>query len=99
MAQRGIRTAAMLLGLLLGGAVTLSWAAAAGHHSEFSLTEEIFRWINFIVLAVILYVVISKFLPGVLANRRQQIERAITEAKASRAEAQRLLQENQRKTA
>ena len=98
MARKGMRTWAVLLGLLLWGAVTLSWAAA-GHHSEFNLTEEIFRWINFIVLAVILYVVVAKFLPGVLANRRQQIERAITEAKASRAEAQQLLQENQRKTA
>jgi F-type H+-transporting ATPase subunit b len=34
-----------------------------------------------------------------LADRRQKIEQAIEEAKASRAEAQRLLQENQSKTA
>jgi F-type H+-transporting ATPase subunit b len=79
--------------------VTLSWAAAGGHHAEFSLTEELFRWINFIVLAVILYVVVSKVLPGILADRRQKIAEAIEEAKAGRAEAQRLLQDNQRKTA
>jgi F-type H+-transporting ATPase subunit b len=99
MTRRGIRTGAVLLGLLLGGVVTLSWAAAGGHHAEFSLTEELFRWINFIVLAVILYVVVSKVLPGILADRRQKIAEAIEEAKAGRAEAQRLLQDNQRKTA
>jgi F-type H+-transporting ATPase subunit b len=97
MARRGIPTWAMLLGLLLG-AVTQGWAAA-GHHAEFSLTEEVFRWINFIVLAVVLYVVVSKVLPGVLADRRQKIAQAIEEAQAGRAEAQRLLQEHQRKAA
>jgi F-type H+-transporting ATPase subunit b len=46
-----------------------------------------------------MYVILSKILPRVLADRRQKIEQAIEEAKASRAEAQRLLQENQSKTA
>jgi F-type H+-transporting ATPase subunit b len=89
----------MLVGLLWCGGVTLSWAAGGGHHAEFNATEEIFRWINFIVLAVILYVVVAKVLPGMLADRRQRIDRAIEEAKASRAEAQRLLQDSQRQTA
>jgi F-type H+-transporting ATPase subunit b len=99
MARKGICTGAALLGVLLRGAVTLSWAAAAEHHAEFSLMEELFRWFNFIVLAAVLYMVISKVLPGILADRRQKIAQAIEEAKAGRAEAQRLLQENQRKAA
>jgi F-type H+-transporting ATPase subunit b len=80
----------------LGG---MAWAAGGEHHTEFSITEELFRWINFIILAVVLYVVLSKVLPRALQDHRQKIRQAIDEAKASRAEAQRLLQENQQKTA
>jgi F-type H+-transporting ATPase subunit b len=98
MARWGRRTWAILLGMLLWSVQGVGWAAV-GHHAEFNLTEEIFRWINFIVLAVILYIVVSKVLPRILEDRRQKIEQAIQEAKASRAESQRLLQENQRKTA
>ena len=46
-----------------------------------------------------LYVVLAKVLPRVLQDHRQKIQQAIEEATAGRAEAQRLLQENQRKTA
>lgn len=98
MARGGRQTWALLLGMLLWGMQESGWAAV-GHHAEFNLTEEIFRWINFIVLAVILYIIIAKIVPRVLDGRRQQIEQAIQEAKASRAESQRLLEENQRKTA
>jgi F-type H+-transporting ATPase subunit b len=94
-----MHTSAVLFGLLLWSVTGTCWAAAGGHHAEFNLTDEIFRWINFIILAVVLYVILSKILPRVLADRRQKIEQAIEEAKASRAEAQLLLQENQRKTA
>jgi F-type H+-transporting ATPase subunit b len=94
-----MHTAAGLLGLLLWSLAGACWAATGGHHAEFNLTDEIFRWINFIILAVVMYVILAKILPRVLAERRQKIEQAITEAKASRAEAQQLLQENQRKTA
>ena len=88
-----------LLGLLLWGAVDVCWAAGAGHHSEFNLIDELFRWINFIVLAVVLYVVLAKILPGVLRGHRDKIQQAIVEAKASRETAERLLRENQAKTA
>jgi F-type H+-transporting ATPase subunit b len=90
---------AVLLGLLVWGGVEIGWAAGAGHHSEFNLTEELFRWINFIILAVALYVVLSKILPRVLQDHRQHIQQAIDEAKAGRAAAERLLQENRQKTA
>ena len=90
---------AVLLGLLVWSMTAIAWAAAADHHAEFTPMEELFRWINFIILAVVLYVVLSKVLPRVLQQQRQNIQRAIDEAKAGRAEAQRLLQENQRKTA
>jgi F0F1-type ATP synthase membrane subunit b/b' len=90
---------AVLLGLLVWSSVEIGWAAGAGHHSEFNLTEELFRWINFIILAVALYVVLSKILPRALQDHRQHIQQAIDEAKASRATAERLLRENQQKTA
>jgi F-type H+-transporting ATPase subunit b len=89
----------VLLGLLVWGGVEIGWAAGAGHHSEFNLTEELFRGINFIILAVALYVVLSKILPRVLQDHRQHIQQAIDEAKAGRAAAERLLQENRQKTA
>src|ERR687894_33975 len=99
MRQWRMHTAAALLGLLLWGLAGSCWAAAGGHHAEFNLTDEIFRWINFIILAVVLYIIVAKILPRVLAERRQKIEQAIAEAQASRVEAQQLLQDNQRKTA
>ena len=43
--------------------------------------EELFRWINFIILAVVLYVVLSKVLPRALQDHRQKIQQAIDEAK------------------
>jgi F-type H+-transporting ATPase subunit b len=98
MRQERVHPSAVLLGLLVSSVVGTCWAAG-GHHAEFNLTDEIFRWVNFIILAVVMYVILSKILPRVLADRRQKIEQAIEEAKASRAEAQRLLQENQSKTA
>jgi F-type H+-transporting ATPase subunit b len=90
---------AVLLGVLAWSTVGIAWAAAGGHHAEFNLTEELFRWINFIILAVVLYVVLAKILPRALQDHRQKIQQAIEEAQAGRAEAQRLLQENQHKTA
>jgi F-type H+-transporting ATPase subunit b len=98
MRQERVHPSAVLLGLLVSSVVGTCWAAG-GHHAEFNLTDEIFRWVNFIILAVVMYVILSKILPRILADRRQKIEQAIEEAKASRAEAQRLLQENQSKTA
>jgi F-type H+-transporting ATPase subunit b len=94
-----IRRWAAISSLVLGGGAELAWAAAGGHHAEFNLTDEIFRWLNFIILAVGVSVVLAKILPGVLRDHRQKIQQSIEDAKVSRAEAQRLLQENQRKTA
>ena len=99
MRRRNLSGWAVLVGVLLWSTVGIGWASEAGHHGEFNLTEELFRWINFIILAVALYVVLSKLLPRVLQDHRQHIQQAIEEAQAGRAEAQRLLQENQRKTA
>ena len=86
------------LGVLLWGALDVCWAAA-GHHSEFNLIDELFRWMNFIVLAVVLYIVLAKILPGVLRGHRDKTQQAIDEARASRETAERLLRENQAKTA
>ncbi len=99
MRQRGMRTWAGLLGVMLWSVAGICWAAEGGHHAEVNLLDELFRWVNFIILAVVMGTVLTKILPRVLAERRQKIEQAIEEAKASRTESQRLLQENQRKTA
>jgi F-type H+-transporting ATPase subunit b len=85
--------------MLVCGSATMAWAAGGAHHAEFNITEEVFRWINFIILAAVLYIVLSKVLPRALQDHRQQIQQAIDEAKAGRATAERLLQENQHKTA
>jgi F-type H+-transporting ATPase subunit b len=90
---------APLLGVLAWSGAALASAAGGEHHAEFNLWEEIFRWTNFLILAIVLYIVLSKVLPRVLQDHRQKIQQAIEEAKAGRSEAQRLLQENQRKTA
>src|SRR5919108_1128758 len=90
---------ALLLGALVWSGAAIASAAGGEHHAEFSFWEEIFRWINFIILVIVLYVVLAKVLPRVLQDHRQKIQQAIEEAKAGRADAQRLLQENQRKTA
>jgi F-type H+-transporting ATPase subunit b len=89
---------AMLLGIQVWSAAAIAWAATGGHHAEFNLMDEIFRWTNFIILAVVLYVVLAKVLPRALQDHRQKIQQAIEEAQAGRVEAQRLLQENQRRT-
>jgi F-type H+-transporting ATPase subunit b len=90
---------AMLLGVQVWSAAAITWAATGGHHAEFNFMDELFRWSNFIILVVVLYVVLAKVLPRALQDHRQKIQQAIEEAKASRSEAQRLLEDNQRKTA
>jgi F-type H+-transporting ATPase subunit b len=99
MKRAGMRSWAALLGVMLWSVAGICWAAEGGHHAEVNLLDELFRWVNFIILAAVMYMVLAKILPRVLGERRQKIQQAIEEAKASRAEAQRLLQENQRKTA
>jgi F-type H+-transporting ATPase subunit b len=94
-----MRRWAVLAGVLVWGSAAIAWGAGGGHHAEFNLMDELFRWINFIILAVVLYVVLAKILPRVLQDHRQKIQQAIETANVSRAEAQRLLQENQLKTA
>jgi len=89
----------MLLGVLVWSGAAIASAASGEHHAEFNLWEEVFRWVNFIILAIVLYVVLAKVLPRVLQDHRQKIQQAIEQATAGRAEAQRLLQENQRRTA
>lgn len=89
----------VLLGMLVWSTVGVCWAAEGEHHAEFNLMEELFRWINFIVLAIVLYVVLSKILPRALQDHHHHIQQAIEEAKASRTTAERLLRENQQKTA
>jgi F-type H+-transporting ATPase subunit b len=89
----------VLLGVLVWSSAAIVAAAGGEHHAEFNLMDELYRWINFIILAVVLYVVLAKIVPRVLQDQRQKIQQAIEEAKAGRADAQRLLQENQRKTA
>jgi F-type H+-transporting ATPase subunit b len=89
----------MLLGVLAWSSAAIASAAGAAHHAEFDLWAELFRWVNFIILAIVLYVVLAKVLPRALQDHRQKIQQAIEQATAGRAEAQRLLQDNQRKTA
>jgi len=98
MHARRMRMWVFLIGVFLWSLAGLGWAAEA-HHSELNLWDELFRWINFVVLAAILYKVLAKQIPRVLQERRQTIQQAMENAQASRAQAERLLQDNQRRTA
>ncbi len=74
------------------------WAAEAGaHHKAFSATEELFKVVNTLIVAGILYKVAFVPIRQFLKDRREGIRKALEEARAAREEAEGRLAEQRAK--
>jgi F-type H+-transporting ATPase subunit b len=76
---------------LFSAAATFA-AEEGGNPAEHS-TEMVFKWIHFVILAVLVYWVFGKLLPPVFRRNADNISSAITKATAAKVEAERKLQE------
>ena len=86
--------------LLLFFCVALSaHAAEEGGNAATEHANEIFKWINFAIVAGLLVWLFAKKLPTVFPAKRRKISSAITKATAARAEAERQLREAETKLA
>jgi F-type H+-transporting ATPase subunit b len=72
---------------------------AAEPGAEHERATEIFRWINFAIVAAALIWIFGKRLPPVFRRRADSINSEITKATAAKAEADRLLREAEAKLA
>ena len=93
-----------LFSLLIFGAALLSaeWvlAADAGAHAKaFSFTEELFKFVNTLIVVGILYKVAFNPIKNFLKDRREGIRKALEEARAAREEAEKQLAEQRSKVA
>ena len=82
--------AAILPALLL--LTTVAAASEGGNGAEESAGVT-FKWIHFVIIAVLAYWVFGKLLPPVFKKKADLISDAITKANAAKAEAERQLQE------
>ncbi len=73
--------------------------AAAAHHKAFSLTEELFKLVNTLVVAGILYKFAFHPIKNFLKDRREEVRRALEEARAGREAAEKELAEQREKVA
>jgi F-type H+-transporting ATPase subunit b len=89
--------AAVLFALLF--AVLSAHAAEEGGNAAQERTNEIFKWINFALLAAGLLWLFGKVLPPKFRGNADSISSAITKATAARAEADRQLREAEQKLA
>ncbi len=87
--------------LLVGGGGFLegpAWAAEKAHDGEehgsaFSWKTELFRLLNFLIVAVLLYKLLKGPIRDWMARRREGIEKALSEAREAREQAEALLRE------
>jgi F-type H+-transporting ATPase subunit b len=79
--------------------VVVSAHAAEGGNDASEHVNEIFKWINFAVVAAGLIWIFGKALPPVFRKRTDEIGAAIKKATAAKAEADRLLREAEQKLA
>lgn len=73
--------------------------ASEGAHHEVSLKMEIFRIINFLIFAWLLYKFAGNAIKNYFKERRENIARSIEEAKKSREEAEKRYNEAKAKVA
>lgn len=86
--------------LALSGLPSWVYAATGGEfHNEWDSWFEFSRILNFLIVAAGLYFILRKPLRKLFTNRREGIQRAIKEAEEARAEAQRLREDYERRTA
>ncbi|MBT4093274.1 MAG: F0F1 ATP synthase subunit B [Nitrospinaceae bacterium] len=79
------------------------WALGAEggevHHKEFSVVEEGFKFVNTLIVVLILYKLLAKPLANFFKDRREGITAALAEAKAARLEAEGELEAQRSKVA
>lgn len=90
---------AVLLALWLAPGAVLAAAEGEPHANVFDPWMEFSRVLNFLVVLFGLYFLLRKPIRGVMAKRREGIERTLREAEEARAEAKRLREDYGRRTA
>jgi F-type H+-transporting ATPase subunit b len=88
--------AMLLLAMLFAGAASAR-AAEEGPNAATEHFSEIFKWINFAIVAALIVWVFAKKLPPVFRKNAESISSAITKATAAKAEADRQLREAESK--
>ncbi len=74
-------------------------AAEEGGNSATERANELFKWINFAIVAAVLIWVFAKKLPAVFRGNAEKISSAITKATAAKEEAERQVREAEAKLA
>lgn len=69
------------------------------HHKAFSLTEEIFKLVNTLIVVAILYKLVAKPLRNYFHDRREGIRKALADSEQARRDAERQLEEQRTKVA
>jgi F-type H+-transporting ATPase subunit b len=95
---RGFLSATSVLFVLLFTAA-MAHAAEEGGNAATEKTTEIFKWINFAIVAAVLVWVFAKKLPSVFQKRAEVISSAITNATSAKAAADAQLREAESKLA
>jgi F-type H+-transporting ATPase subunit b len=99
MTRRRVYTQAGSLLLLLFVAALSAHAAEEGGNAATETATQLFKWINFAILAAILIWVFGKLTPPLFRKNAEAISSAITKAKAVKEEADRQLREAESKLA
>ncbi len=79
--------------------VALAAEAEEVHHKAFNLTEEIFKFVNTLIVVAILYKVAAKPLRNFFQDRSEGIRKSLADAEQARREAERQLEEQRSKVA
>tara|TARA_A100001037_G_scaffold251361_1_gene234811 strand:- start:7060 stop:7809 length:750 start_codon:yes stop_codon:yes gene_type:complete len=79
--------------------VAFSEAASDGHHKAFNLNEEIFKFVNTLIVVGILYKLLAKPLKNFFHERREGIRKALEDSEKARVEAEKQLEEQRSKVA
>jgi F-type H+-transporting ATPase subunit b len=92
------------ISLIVSVALALLFAVISAHAAEGGSelnahADELFKWINFVIVAVLLIWVFGKLLPPVFRKRSGEIGAAIKKATEAKAEADRQLREAEQKLA
>ncbi|HVO56350.1 MAG TPA: ATP synthase F0 subunit B [Dongiaceae bacterium] len=96
--RRSMVSSLFVCGTLLWLAASARAAEGAGNESA-SAAQEIFKWLNFAILAGIFLWVFGKKLPPVFRSNAEKISFAITKATEAKAEADRRLQDAEQRLA
>jgi len=98
--RRALRMASVCVMLLAATLLAGAASARAAEENANAATEhfsEIFKWINFAIVAALIVWVFAKKLPPVFRKNAESISAAITKATAAKAEADRQLREAETK--